>query len=251
MKLRKRHGDIVDAVNRLGRVSVEQLARRFDVSAETIRRDLTLLSEAGRLQKIHGGAKRARLSTEASFQVRVGEEAEAKLRIAEKLTLAVEPGDTLFIDTGSTTLACVPALLARGAFTVITNSVHVARTFDAARNGSTVFLLGGQFGSGNDQTLGPMAIEQIAGFQADHAVITVAAINAQTGAMDASFEEAQVARAMRRHARNMVVLATGAKIGRSAAFRVCRLDEIDMFVSDQEPGGAFQTALATAHVEVK
>lgn len=251
MKLKKRHGDIVDAVNRHGKVGVEQLARRFDVSAETIRRDLTFLNDAGRLQKVHGGARRARLFTEASFEDRMGEDAGAKMLIARKLADMIEPGDTIFIDTGSTTLACAAALTDKAPLTVITNSVHIARTFDGARNGSSVFLLGGQFGTGNDQTLGTMAVEQIGGFQADHAILTVAAINAETGAMDASFDEAQVARAMRRNARDTVIVASAAKAGRTAAYRLCRLDEIDILVSDRAPDGAFATALANARVEVR
>ncbi|MDN2565629.1 DeoR/GlpR family DNA-binding transcription regulator [Aquibium sp. A9E412] len=251
VKLKQRHGDIVDAVNRHGRVSVEQLAHRFQVSAETIRRDLTFLSEEGRLQKVHGGAKRARLSTEASFADRMGEDAEAKLVIGRKLAALLEPGDTFLIDTGSTTLACAKALATRGPFTVITNSVHIAETFEAARTSTIAYLLGGQFSTGNAQTVGPMAIEQIGAFQADHAILTVSAISAEIGAMDASFEEAQIARGMRRHARNTIVVATAGKAGRTAAFRVCRLDEIDVFVSDRPPGGAFARALAAARVEVR
>lgn len=251
LRLKKRHSDIVDAVNQHGRLSVEKLARRFGVSAETIRRDLSALSESGRLQKVHGGAKRARLSTEASFQARMSEEAEAKLHIAEKLADTIEPDDTLFIDTGSTTLACARALAQKGAFTVITNSVHIAETFDRARNGASVHLIGGRFSTDNAQTLGPMAIEHIGGFQTDHAVLTVSAINAETGAMDASFDEAQIARAMRRHARNTIIVAAASKAGRRAAFSVCRLDEIDLFISERMPEGAFQSALATADVEVR
>ena len=97
MKLKKRHGDIVDAVNRHGRVGVEQLATRFGVSAETIRRDLTFLNDAGRLQKVHGGAKRARLFTEASFEDRMGEDAGAKLLIATGDTPARAAAESLGI----------------------------------------------------------------------------------------------------------------------------------------------------------
>ncbi|MCY6381921.1 DeoR/GlpR family DNA-binding transcription regulator [Hoeflea prorocentri] len=251
MTLKTRHEDILDTVNRHGRVSVEQLATLFDVSAETIRRDLTFLNGAGRLQKVHGGAKRARLFTEASFEERMGEEADGKMLIARKLTDMIEPGDTIFIDTGSTTLACAAALAEKGPLTVITNSIHIALTFDRAHNGSSVFLLGGQFSAGNGQTLGTMAVEQIGSFQADHAILTVAALNAETGAMDANFDEAQIALAMRRNARDTVIVATTAKVGRTATYRLCMLDEIDVLVSDRAPDEAFATALSKAGVEVR
>ena len=180
----------------------------------------------------------------------MGEDAGAKMLIARKVTDIIEPGDTIFIDPGSTTLACAAALAERFPLTAITNSVHIARTFDRARNGSSVFFLGGQFGAGNDQTLDTLAVEQIGGFQADHAILTVAAINAETGAMDANFDEAQIARAMRRNARDTIIVASAGKAGRTAAYRLCRLDEIDILVSDRAPDGAFATALANACVEV-
>jgi DeoR family glycerol-3-phosphate regulon repressor len=112
-------------------------------------------------------------------------------------------------------------------------------------------MVGGTWHAGNGETVGPLAIAQIARFQADHAVIGVAAIDADGGAMDADFDEAQIARAMIDHARHVIVLAHAAKFGRRAAYGVCRLDEIDVLVSDQAPDGALAAALAGAAVETR
>jgi DeoR/GlpR family transcriptional regulator of sugar metabolism len=114
-----------------------------------------------------------------------------------------------------------------------------------------VHVLGGTWAAANGETVGPLAIEQIGRFQADHAVLGIAAIDAEAGAMDADFDEAQVARAMIDHARQVIVLAHGQKFGRRAAYRVCRLDQIDVLVSDRAPDGPLAAALAGAGVEVR
>ena len=147
MKPKQRQSQIAAIIGRDGQVSVDALAARFDVSTETIRRDLGQLAEAGVVQKVHGGAKRPRLQSESSFQQRMTENAEGKRAIAGKLLGIVERGDTLFIDTGSTTLACAEELAPTGGMTVITNSLRIAQVFGAAGLENAVYLLGGTYGA--------------------------------------------------------------------------------------------------------
>ena len=247
LKPRQRQTGILSVVAETGEVTVDALALRFDVSAETIRRDLHQLAESGALQKVHGGARRSRLHAESSYDERMAQDAGAKAVIAQKLKTLVAPGDTLFIDNGTTTLACAEVLSAVADLTVITNSLHVAQILGRGR--SNVYLLGGAFVPESAETVGPLVIAQIGRFQADHAVLTVSALDVEAGATDSDFEEAQVARAMMEHARNTVVVAGRAKLGRKAAFRVCRLDEIDVLVCDETPPDAFVAALDAAQVD--
>jgi DeoR/GlpR family transcriptional regulator of sugar metabolism len=245
MTPKQRRCEIADLVSRTGQITVEALADAFDVSLETIRRDLSKLAETGALQKIHGGAKPLQLHAEGSFDERMAEDANAKVRIAEKLSFIVEPGETIFIDTGSTTLICAEELAKIDRLTVITNSLRVAQVVGRAA-GAKVYLLGGSFSGDNAETAGAMVIEQIARFRADRAILTVAALDTDAGAMDSDFDEAQVARAMMAHAHQTVVLAHGSKLGRRAAFQICRLDEVDMLVCDQSPDNRFKQALEAA-----
>lgn len=249
MRPKQRQAQIAELVSNNGEASVDALVALFGVSAETIRRDLGQLAEVGVIQKVHGGARRSRLFEEGTFEERMAENAPAKKEIARKLAHLVEPGDTLFVDTGSTTLACAQELAAIPDLTVITNSVRVARTLGAGKSGS-VYLLGGEYRADNAQTVGPAAIEQIRDYQADYAIITVAALDAGVGAMDSLDEEAHVARAMIDCARQLIVVADATKFERKAAYRICRLDEIDMLVTDQWPGPAFRSALEGASVEI-
>lgn len=251
MKPRDRQAKIAAIIGQEGQVSVDDLSVRFAVSAETIRRDLTQLAESGTVQKVHGGAKKPRLHAEASFLERVGEDAEAKQEIGRKLRDLLGPGDTLFIDTGSTTLAGASAIAEIGNLTVVTNSTEIARTIAQAPSDNAVFLVGGRYGADNAETFGPMAISQISSFRADSAILTVAAIDAEAGVMDADIEEAQVARAMVENAQQVIVVASARKFGRRAAFRVCDLDAIDILVTDRTPDAGLAAALALAGVEVR
>ena len=248
MKPRDRQDRILEIVRRDGAASVEALAESFAVSVETIRRDLHDLASTGALHKVRGGARRIRLATEGSFDERRLEQAGAKAAIARTLAAGIAPGDTLFLDTGTTTLACAEELARIDGLTVITNSLRIAQRLGP---GARVFVLGGAWSPDNAETVGPLAIEQIGRFQADHAVLGVAALDAEAGAMDADFDEAQIAHAMIGHARQVVVLAHAEKHGRRAAFRVCRLDEIDLLVSDRPPERALAAALKRSRVEVR
>lgn len=250
MKPHERQLQIADLIRQEGEVSVEDLAHRFDVSAETIRRDLGHLAENGQVLKIHGGARRPRLMVEGSFIERLGSEAGAKSRIGRLLADVVEPGETLFIDTGSTTLACADYLAAIPGLTVITNSCRFADRLSHAGSDADIYLLGGRYNGDDAESTGPVTIEQIRAFQADRAVITVAAVLPEIGAMDASFDEAQVARAMIANARSLTVLADHSKFGRRAAFMVCGCSEIDQLISDQQLEKTARDALAELGVEV-
>lgn len=250
MKPHERQPQIEAIIRREGEVSVDMLAARFDVSAETIRRDLGALAERGRVQKVHGGARRPFLISEPSFGERQGTAAEAKAQIGRRLGQSISPGETLFIDTGSTTLAAADALASIPGLTIVTNSCRLAERLCLAGCDATIHLLGGRYGADNAQTTGGAVIDQIGLFRADRAVLTVAAFDPAVGAMDASPDEAQVARAMIRHARSLTILADGTKFGRQAAYAVCGTEEIDLVISDDRLDKAHKEALKHRGVDL-
>lgn len=249
MRPDQRQAQIREIIARDGETRVDALALRFGVSAETIRRDLARLAREGSVQKVHGGARPFRLFAEGSRAERAAEGAEAKARIARRLAEIIEPGETLFIDAGTTTLACAEALSATDGLTVITNSLDIAQAI--GRNATAaVFLLGGAFRASEAETAGPLVIEQIARFQADRAILTVAGLDAGAGATDSSFDEAQIARAMIGRAGSIVIVAHAAKLGRRAAFRVCNLAEVGMLICDSPPPAEMVAPLGQARVEL-
>jgi len=230
-------------------MTVGGLAAKFDASAETIRRDLTLLADAGQIRKVHGGARALSPQGEGVFDARMRRNALAKRLIAEKVVSLVAPRQTIFMDTGSTTLICAEAMARIKQLTVITNSTRIAAIFAQGPGGADVYLLGGLYRRDNAQTVGSETIEQVNNFRADIAIITVAAIDADN-AMDFSKDEAQIARAMIAASAQTVIVADHTKFNRTAPFNVCTLNRIDTLVSDKPPEITLKGVLNDANIDI-
>ena len=250
MKIKQRQSKIVEIVREKERVTVEQLATILGISRETIRRDLTDLSNSDKIRKFHGGAALPRNFGESSFQQRMSENAEAKARVAQAAAKLFAPGETLFIDTGSTTLYFAERLSEVIGLTIVTNSTLIARAVAGSGAGNQIFLLGGEYSADNAQTVGTMVASQIRSFRAHHAVLTIGALDGRTGAMDYNIEEAQVARAMVEQSRSVTILMDGTKFNQLASFEVCSLENIDRLVCDIAPPEALGQALKEAGVAV-
>ena len=246
----ERQSRIIDTVRARGKAAVDELAEMFGTSVETIRRDLTTLARKGQLQKIHGGAIPPRSLGEGLFEQRMQRNGLAKRHIAQKLRELVSPGDTLLVDTGSTTLIVAEELAAVDDLTIVTNSTSIAKVIAAGNKTASIFLLGGNYIEDNRQTCGIIAQEQLNQFHGNFAILTVAAVDGNAGLMDYSFEEAQMARAMLRRADRGIALADSSKFGQVAPFVVAGFEEIDALVCEQAPGKDLASHLQNARVTV-
>ena len=231
---------IVGIVDAGARASVEELAARLGISRETVRRDLGVLDRDGALRKVHGGAvpagprAAAGLAVrEGPFERRVTENAGAKRAIARAAAALLRPGDSVFVDTGSTTLALGETLARAEALTVITNSAAIANLAERGR-GARVYLIGGEYRRGGQESVGDMAVEQIRRLRAAHAFLTVGSLDA-AGAADFDLQEAQVARAMVERADAVTVLADATKFEARAVFPVVALEGLARLVTDRLP----------------
>lgn len=246
----ERRERITAIVREASRVSVEELAALLSTSHETVRRDLALLSERGVVRKVHGGAVHAQTALESPYGDRSEAQRAEKTAIANRAALLFEPGDSLLIDAGSTTTAFAEALGAVGRFTVITNSIPLAKELWNSPRRSEVNLLGGRYSGENHETVGPQTIEQIQRLHADHAVLTIGAIDSGGVFMDYNADEAYVARAMIDSARQTTVLADSSKLCRHALFQVCEARSVHRLVTDKAPPAPLAEALRLAGVEV-
>ena len=172
-----RQAKIANIIRQKNRVTVNELAESLNISRETIRRDLTALEKIGRAQKFHGGASLPTATGEGPFGQRMGENVEAKIQVAQEAVKLVSSGETIFIDTGSTTLYFAEKLAGLSDLTVITNSAEIARIISLSPLQSQAFLLGGVFNGGNRQTVGNFAISQIQSFRAHHTILTIGALD--------------------------------------------------------------------------
>lgn len=250
MKPDHRRGRIIALVRERGRVTVDELADILETSRETIRRDLTQLSDRQVVRKFHGGAAMPEIASEGSFQARMGDQTSEKRLLARAAARLFETGDSVFVDTGSTTVMFAEELAQVGGMTVITNSAVIATAISRGRDDNTVFLIGGMFRPDGQEVVGPLARQQIAQFRPRHAVLTVGAINAVDGVMDYDVEEAEIARTALAHVGSVTVLADSSKFGRTALFRVCAFDAVSRLVTDRQPTGDLAEALRRAGVTV-
>ena len=249
IKPRVRRAEICDLITRQGKLEVEQLVAHFQASPATIRKDLALLDQEGRLRKFHGGAGPVRPREEGGFAQRLRQNEVAKRRIAEKLAARISGPQTLFMDTGSTTLICAEALAGKKGLTIITNSTKIADVFAHGRGAARVYLLGGLYRGDNAQTVGAAVVRHIGLYHADMAILTVAALDAG-GFYNFSEQEAEVARAMSAAAEAVVIVADASKFNHTAPFRLAPLAVANALIADQAPDAALMAALVGGGVEV-
>ncbi|MEQ1768230.1 MAG: DeoR/GlpR family DNA-binding transcription regulator [Devosia sp.] len=250
MKPDERRERIASVVRDASRASVDELAAMLDISHETIRRDLAVLSERGVLRKVHGGAVDFRTALESPLHDRRATARAEKLAIARRGAQLFQPGDSIFIDSGTTTGYFAQELGKAGRFTVITNSALIASELSNTPAPSDVYLLGGKYSAEGQHVLGSLVVDQIAAMHADHVVLTIGAMSQAGAAMDFNADEAYVARAMIGSAREVTILADSSKLERHALFQVCQAVEVDRLVTDKAPSPGLAEILAGAGVDV-
>jgi DeoR family transcriptional regulator, glycerol-3-phosphate regulon repressor len=247
-EISKRHGRILEILDTEGTVSISTLAHRLRVSAETVRRDLRPLAARGTVVRMHGAVGLAGSEGEAPFQRRMSENAEAKQRIARAAAATIRNGDSLVMDTGTTTSFLARALLGHERLDIVTNSTDIARTL-SGRRGNRVYLVGGRVNGDSGAVLGAEATLAVTGFRAEHAIISTGGIS-ERGVMDFDPDEGAFARAVLACGRRRMVVSDSGKFGREALVIVCDLGGIDDLVTDASPPADLAKAMALADVRV-
>lgn len=231
------------------RLTVAELSRQTGNSQETIRRDLSAMAAQNMLRKFHGGAELMQADEESPFSVRMGENAVQKRSIGRLAATLPEEGSSMFIDTGSTTIAFADELAQRQRLTVVTNSPAIAARLARTRGFSGVFLLGGEYHAEVEEAVGPLCIDQIKRFRTTHAFLTIGALGPD-GIMNFDINEAEVARAMIAQADSVTLLADTSKFKRTALFEVGPLSCATRLVTNAPPPERTARALEAAGVEV-
>lgn len=247
MLVGERRRRIVELLAADDRAEVNELAIRFGVSESTIRRDLQLLSESGIVERTRGGALPPS-RFEPSFGEKSTENRAQKRMIARAAAELVEPGQTVFLDAGTTTLELARALRLRRDVTVASNSVPIAVEL-ANRLG--LILTGGSVKETTLALVGPLAERSIEQMHVDIAFIGINGVSSTAGLTTPTWEEAATKARMIHAARFAVVLADSTKLGLVTFAHVAGLDEVDLLVTDAgAPAGELQ-ALRSAGLRVQ
>lgn len=255
----ERHDSIAELLREEGRVVVSDLAARFDVTTETIRRDLDSLEQAGALQRVHGGAVAAGHTSVAELSVdeRQGQQTPGKSAIARAAAHLVPSTfiGSIALDAGTTTAAIAEELSSWSPatpgtlLTVVTNSVPIAALLQHSPH-IDLRLLGGRVRGLTSAAVGTSTVEQIGALRPDIVFVGTNGISAGFGLSTPDELEGAVKTAYIRAARRVVAVADSTKHGAEALTRFARLDEIDTVITDAVPPADLAGALAESGVEV-
>lgn len=234
MNYSRRHGDILNLLREEGTVTIARLAEKLGVSLETVRRDVKPLARNGTVLKMHGAIGLPSVVGEAPFERRMREHADAKRSIAKLVAGTIADGESVMLDTGTTTSFLARELLGHRRLTVVTNSSDIARTL-ATVNGNKVYMAGGELRSDSGAAFGVSAIEFVTRFNVNHSVVTAGAIDARHGVMDYILEEAEFARVVLSRGIRKIVATDHTKFGRQGLVQVCGFDMFGELFTDLPP----------------
>ncbi|SNT10720.1 transcriptional regulator, DeoR family [Micrococcales bacterium KH10] len=246
----ERHHKIIELARADGRVDVAASAALFDVSGETIRRDLTTLERRGLLRRVHGGAIPVdRIAIEPTLADRERSYLAEKERIANAAILELDDAATVLIDAGTTTARFAALLPHDRELTVVTHALPVASAL-AGRPNLALHLIGGIVRGRTLAAVGPWANRELEDLQADIAFLGTNGVSTERGLTTPDVTEAAVKEAIVAAARRVVVIADHSKVGRDEFVSFAPIDAVDTLITDSDVDDELATEIETAGVQV-
>jgi DeoR family glycerol-3-phosphate regulon repressor len=229
--LSPRQNKILALAGRDGRVDVEELSTIFDVSPQTIRKDLNILCDRQLLQRVHGGAIVGSGIENVSYEARRLLAPDSKKAIGEMAATLIPDNSSVLINIGTTTEQVAHSLKNHRGLLVITNNINA---ISIMKNflGIELIIAGGQVRRSDGGIIGVAAVDFINQFKADYAVIGVSAIDEDGSLLDYDFGEVRVAQAIIENARHVILVADRMKLERSAPIRIGHISQINTIVID-------------------
>ena len=233
--LHPRLTDILELARQRGRVEVEWLASHFDVTPQTIRKDLNDLCDRQLLQRIHGGAVYPSGVTNFAYDARriAGGRQQTEL-IGQAAAQLIPDNSSVILNIGTTTEQVALALRRHQGLMVITNNINVANILRDSPSAEVV-MAGGVVRHSDGGIMGEATVDFIKQFKVDFAVIGASAIDRDGSILDYDFREVKVSQAIIAHARKTILVSDNLKFERTAPVRIADLSMIDVFVTEIEP----------------
>jgi DeoR/GlpR family transcriptional regulator of sugar metabolism len=245
-----RQQQILQLLERQQRLSVAVICATFEVSEATARRDLESLANLGKLQRVHGGAiVLTQAPPESPILQRQNEQTDEKVRIGQAAAALVQPGETVFLGSGTTVLEAARALRGRRGLTVLTNSLPVVNALAGAKE-ITIICLGGMLRESEFSFIGHITEQALAEVRADKALIGTRAISLEHGLTNEYLPETMTDRAILKAGQEIVVLADHTKFGRAATVRLAPLESIHTIVTDGQTPQDFLEAIQARGLQV-
>jgi DeoR family transcriptional regulator, aga operon transcriptional repressor len=250
MLVEERRDQILTMLREHGKVRVKDLSRQLKTSEVTIRNDLQELHQRGQLRKTHGGATLPDFANrEVPLQEKYLSHADEKRRIGAAAAALVKDGETIILDSGTTTQEIAKRIKDKQNLTVITNGVNIAMELVGVR-GIQVVLLGGVLRDNAFSVGGHFAEEMLQSLSADKLFLATDACDLEFGVSTPNLEESRVNQAMARIAREKILVADSSKFGKRGLSRIVPLFEMDQVITDDKLPDEFQKPLREGGVKL-
>jgi DeoR family glycerol-3-phosphate regulon repressor len=243
----ERQARILHLTRHHGFVAIEDLAQRFSVTTQTIRRDINQLCEQALLRRYHGGAGLPSSVENLAYSARQVLCLEEKRRIAALVARHVPDRASLFINIGTTNEEVARALMVHKGLHVITNNLNVAGTLSGNPD-FEVIVAGGVVRTRDRGIVGEAALDLIGQFKVDIGVIGISGIDADGSLLDFDYREVRVAQRIMANSARVFLAADHTKFGRNAMCRSAHVERIDALFTDQNPSQAYRAVLEAAGV---
>lgn len=229
-----RRAEILDQIQRESSVKVQDLSQAFDVTEETIRRDLEKLEAEGHITRTYGGAVLNKGNNEdLSINIRESRNQEGKNRIARRVAELVENGDTLMMDSSTSAMFVARHLKDKKHITVITNSLRVPMEM-AGQESAEVIVAGGTFRSSSLSMIGNRTADMLDGYYVNKAILGCKGFDPDTGTYEPHEMEAEIKKRMRQNAEQVILAADYTKMNHKSFIRTIDIRDIDILVTDRK-----------------
>ena len=245
-----RRRKILELVEQFGQVTIQEVVKRFAVSAVTARGDLDALSANGVVLRSHGGAVRYEAAQDYPLKLKATLHRPEKSRIGQAAAQLVQPNETIILDSGTTTAEIAKALKrARLKISVITSALNIANELADAGDIS-LFMLGGLLRTVSYSFVGPQAEAMLRELHADRLFLAVDGLHPEAGPFTPDVLEAQLNGLMMKVSREVTVVADSTKLGRRSLFRIGPIENVHRVITDTHAPEEFTDALRKKGVDV-
>ncbi|MCD4720260.1 MAG: DeoR family transcriptional regulator [Desulfobacula sp.] len=229
-----RHENIISLISKNGFATVEEMAKLYNVTPQTIRRDINYLDQEGYVSRYHGGAGPSSSTENVAYRHRRELLPEEKKKIAKNVAALIPDKSSLFINIGTTTEYVANALYHHRKLKIITNNLNVAAIM-SRKEDFQVIVAGGIVRSKDGGITGESAVKCIKQFKVDIGIIGISGIDLDGTLLDFDFREVHVARTIIKNSRKIFLVADHSKFGRNAMVKLGNIREIDTLITDKKP----------------
>jgi len=245
----KRQASILEMVKDFGFVATDAMVTKFDVTPQTIRRDLNALSHHGLLTRFHGGAGLTQSAENPPYQARLQTDVEAKRKIAAATAALIPDGASLFLSTGTTIEAVAEALLEHKKLHIFTNNLHVAQIL--TRNESFQIIMAcGQVRHHDGGIIGSSSEDFINEFRMDIGIVGISGVDEDGALLEFDPQEVKTAKTILQNSQKKIMVADQHKFGRRAMNLVGHMRDLDIIVTDNPLAPHFVKICDSADVDI-